>query len=111
MTLTRVFHYDTAPVRVRVRGGEAVWFTRDLAAAVGVRFPTGPLLPTSVSSLPGMATAAQVWTVIELTGCSEPDALRAWMTEVSVLMFTRHTPVPAQDAGPACRVPRRHHTA
>ncbi|MEU0857482.1 hypothetical protein ABZ352_18865 [Streptomyces griseofuscus] len=111
MTLTRVFHYDTAPVRVRVRGGEPVWFTRDLAAALGVRFPPGPLFPTSANSLPGMATAAQVWTVAGRAGCGAPDAFRAWMAEVSTLMLARTPPVPAQDARPARSVPRRVRTA
>ncbi len=31
------FLYDSAPIRVRVRGGEIVWFMRDVAAALGIR--------------------------------------------------------------------------
>lgn len=98
---TRVFHYDTAPVRVRVRGGEPVWFTRDLAVALGVRFLAGPLLPASLNSLPGMVTAAQVWTVVEQAGCGAPDGFRSWMTEVSARMLARPTLVPAQGARPS----------
>ncbi|WP_030372412.1 BRO-N domain-containing protein [Streptomyces rimosus] len=109
---TRVFHYDAAPVRVRVRGGEPVWFTRDLAAALGVRFPPGPLLPASENSLPGMATAAQVWTVVERAGCGAPDAFRAWMTEVSTRILARPVPTPASVARPAHPASlRRTHTA
>ncbi|MEU7228856.1 hypothetical protein [Streptomyces chrestomyceticus] len=93
---TRVFHYDAAPVRVRVRGGEPVWFTRDLAAALSVRFPPGSLLPASANSLPGLATAAQVWTVVEQTGCGASDAFRAWMTEVSAQILTRPVATPAR---------------
>lgn len=110
---TRVFRYRHAPVRVRVRGGEPVWFTRDLAAALGVRCPSGPQLPESVNSLPGMATAAQVWTVAERAGWGAPDTFRAWMTEVSSLILTRPAPQPARSARPITPVPapRRVRTA
>ncbi|MBV1940825.1 hypothetical protein KUF83_30285 [Streptomyces sp. BV286] len=103
---TRTFPYDYAPVRVRVRvrGGEPVWFARDLAAAIGVPFPPGPLLPESPNALLGMATAPQVWAVVERSGCAVPDSFRAWMTDVSARV-TAATPVttPAQGPRPALR--------
>ncbi|MET9528189.1 hypothetical protein [Streptomyces coeruleorubidus] len=98
MNGTRVFRYDHAPVRVRVRGGEPVWFSRDLAAALGVRFPPGPLLPASPNALLGIATAAQVWAALETAGCRTPDGFRAWMTDVSTQMLARPAPQPARGA-------------
>ncbi|MFD9248310.1 BRO-N domain-containing protein [Streptomyces bottropensis] len=103
MTGTRVFRYDHAPVRVRVRGGEPVWFARDLSAALGVRFPPGPLVPDSPNALLGIATAAQVWTVVEQAGCGAPDAFRDWMTEVSAQILARPAPQPARGARPLPR--------
>lgn len=96
---SRTFHYDAAPVRVRARGGEPVWFTRDLAAALGTWFPSGPLLPASGNALPGMATTAQVWEIVGREDRGVPEAFRAWMAEVSALMLTRPARVPAQGAG------------
>ncbi|AWI32630.1 hypothetical protein [Streptomyces tirandamycinicus] len=95
MSRTRVFRYAHTPVRVRVRGGEPVWFTRDLAAALGVPFPPGPLLPASPNGLLGIATAAQVRTVIERAGSGTPNGLRAWMTDVSAQLTA---PAPRQPA-------------
>ncbi|MGW0757109.1 hypothetical protein ACWD1Y_11575 [Streptomyces sp. NPDC002814] len=100
MNGTRVFHYDHAPVRVRVRGGEPVWFARDLAAALGVRFPPGPLLPASPNALRGIATAAQVWTVLETAGCGTPDSFRAWMADVSARVLAQPARRPAQGSRP-----------
>ncbi|MGA5411632.1 hypothetical protein ACPCSC_30795 [Streptomyces lavendulocolor] len=98
-----MFRYDQAPVRVRVRGGEPVWFTRDLAAALGVRFPPGPLLPASPNALLGIATAAQVWAVLEAAGCGAPDAFRAWMADVSAQMLARGARPPAGSPRPRPR--------
>lgn len=103
MNGTRVFHYEHAPVRMRVRGGEPVWFTRDLAAALGVRFPPGPLLPVSANALLGMATAAQVWELVERAGCRTPDTFRAWMTDVSMRMLAAPAPQPATAPRPRPR--------
>lgn len=92
----RVYRFENAPVRVRVRGGEPVWFVRDLAAALGVQFPPGPLLPASPNALPGMATAAQVWPLTEQAGYRAPEAFRAWMTDVSTRVLTAPAPQPAR---------------
>ncbi|MFD3422621.1 BRO-N domain-containing protein [Streptomyces decoyicus] len=102
MPITRVFLYDGFKVRTRVRGGEPVWFTRDVAAALTVRFPAGPVLPESPHSLPGLATADQVWTLVRRAGCGAPDAFRAWMAEVSAQLTARPTRPPAP-------VPRPRH--
>ncbi|MFC8538053.1 hypothetical protein ACFUJY_29635 [Streptomyces sp. NPDC057249] len=96
MNGTRVFHYGHAPVRVRVRGGEPVWFVRDLTAALGTPAPAGPLLPASVNALPGIATAAQVWLLVERAGCRVSDSFRAWMTDVSTRVLTAPAPQPAR---------------
>ncbi|MFI5859304.1 hypothetical protein [Streptomyces parvulus] len=101
--MTRVFHYDHGPVRVRVRGGEPVWFVRDVAAALGVRFPPGPLLPASPNALLGMATAAQVWPLVERAGCRAPEAFRAWMTDVSTRVLAAPAPQPARVPQPRPR--------
>ncbi|MFJ5142983.1 hypothetical protein [Streptomyces sp. NPDC088707] len=103
MNGTRVFLLDHAPVRVRVRGGEPVWFVRDVAAALGVRFPPGPLLPPAPNALLGMATAAQVWPLVEAAGCRAPDAFRAWMTDVSSHILDTPAPQPAQAPPPRLR--------
>ncbi|MGW7090021.1 hypothetical protein ACWGH2_41930 [Streptomyces sp. NPDC054871] len=98
--ITRVFLYDGCKVRTRMRGGELVWFTRDVAAALAVRFPAGPVLPESANSLPGIATAEQVWTLVRRAGCGAPDVFRAWMAEVGEQLAAQPSPpVPA---------PRRH---
>ncbi|MGC4950974.1 hypothetical protein ACLQ2N_32880 [Streptomyces sp. DT224] len=96
MNGTRVFHFEHAPVRVRVRGGEPVWFVRDLAAALGAPAPAGPLLPASASALPGIATTAQVWPLVELAGCRASDAFRAWVTDVSTRVLASPAPQPAR---------------
>jgi hypothetical protein len=103
---TLVFHYQHAPVRVRVYGGEPVWFARDLAAAVGLRLPSGPL-PAAPHAPPGVATAAQVWTVVQRAGCGAPDGLRAWMTEVSAQLAARLPSQPARGARTHPATPRR----
>jgi hypothetical protein len=86
-----------------VRGGEPVWFARDLAAALGVRFPPGPLQPASPNALLGIATAAQVWAVLETAGCGVPDRFRAWMTDVSAQMLARGDRQPAGSPRPRPR--------
>ncbi|MFI0742449.1 hypothetical protein ACH4PU_30885 [Streptomyces sp. NPDC021100] len=91
MRTTHVFHYDHAPVRVRVRHGQPLWFARDLAAALGVPLPPGPLHPQSPTSLPGLATTAQIWAIAE-SGGRTPENFRAWVTEVSAQIL----PPPAQ---------------
>ncbi|MFJ8301300.1 hypothetical protein ACIQ9R_36115 [Streptomyces sp. NPDC094447] len=107
-SLSRAFRYGTAYVRARVRHGEVVWFTRDVAAALGIhRIPARPLLPASPAALPGMATTAQVWTLVELAGCGAPDAFRAWMANVSTQLAEQPQqrpgapgPRPRQTPGP-----------
>lgn len=108
MSRAQAFRYGHAPVRVRVRGGELVWFVRDVAAALGLRLPPGPLLPESLNSLPGMATAEQVWTLLRAAGCGARDAFRAWMTEVSAQLLARPIPQPARSARPYPAIRRVH---
>lgn len=110
MSLSRVFYYGHAPVRVRVRGGEPVWFSRDIAAALAVRFPAGPVLPESPNSLAGLATAEQVWTLVHRAGCGAPDAFRDWMAEVSAQLTVQSTrpPVPVPRPGHLTSVRRTH---
>ncbi|MFB8025941.1 MULTISPECIES: hypothetical protein [unclassified Streptomyces] len=103
MPITRVFLYDGFKVRTRVRGGEPVWFVRDVAAALGVQFPPGPLLPASPNSLLGVATAAQVWPLVERAGCGAPEAFRAWMTDVSTRVLTAPAPQLARVPRPRLR--------
>lgn len=111
MTRSRVFYYAHAPVRVRVRGGEPVWFSRDVAAALSVRLAAGPVLPESPNSLPGLATAEQVWTLVRQAGCGAPDAFRAWMTEVSAQLTARPTRQPAPAPRPRHLTPVRRTSA
>lgn len=104
MNGTRAFLLNHAPVRARLRGGEPVWFARDVAAALGVALPYGPLLPESPNSLPGIATAEQVWTLVRRAGCTTPETLQAWLTDVSAQLTARPVRSPAP-------VPRPRHLA
>ncbi|MFD3815186.1 hypothetical protein ACFWRZ_08970 [Streptomyces rubiginosohelvolus] len=110
---TRTFHFEHAPVRARVRGGEPVWFVRDVAAALGLRLPAAPLLPESPNSLPGIATAEQVWTLVRGAGCgAAPDAFRAWMERVSAQLAAAPARQPAPVPRPRHLTPvRRTHAA
>ncbi|MYX26818.1 hypothetical protein GTY75_09070 [Streptomyces sp. SID8381] len=71
---TRVFHYQHAPVRVRLMDGRAVWFLRDLAAATGVR--PAPGQPTV---LPGIATTDEACRILAAAGLGDVAELRAWL--------------------------------
>ncbi|MFD7764139.1 hypothetical protein [Streptomyces microflavus] len=93
---TRTFLYRHAPVRMRVCGGEPVWFIRDVAAALGLRLPTAPLLPESAVSLPGIATAEQVQMFVHRAGWGAEDSFRAWMADVSARLVAQpSSPGPA----------------
>ncbi|MFF0754476.1 hypothetical protein [Streptomyces sp. NPDC004267] len=103
-SLSRVFRFGTTYVRARVRDGEVVWFTRDVAAALGIhRIPHGPLLPVSPAALPGMATTAQVWALAAGAGCAVPGTFRAWMAEASAELAqqpsVRKIPRPNSEGG------------
>ncbi|MEJ8654673.1 hypothetical protein WKI65_43245 [Streptomyces sp. MS1.AVA.3] len=68
--ITRVFLYDGFTVRTRVRGGEPVWGTRDVAAVLTVRFPARAAIASVVMfvlvscvgqvGVPGRGLAARV---------------------------------------------------
>ncbi|MFF9192595.1 hypothetical protein [Streptomyces rochei] len=71
---TRVFHYQHAPVRVRVVDERPVWFLRDLAAATGAR--PAPAQPTF---LPGIATTEEACRALAGAGLDDLAELRAWL--------------------------------
>ncbi|TGB03222.1 hypothetical protein [Streptomyces sp. MZ04] len=91
MPSTRTFYYGHAPVRVRVLDGEVLWFLRDLAAAVGVRLPSGHL----DAVLPGIGTTRQAWAVALRAGCGAPDAFQTWLDKVAALLLAPPTVRPA----------------
>lgn len=76
--VTRVFHYQHAPVRARVMADHAVWFLRDLAAAAGAR--PAPGQPTI---LPGIATTEEAGQVLTAAGLADVAALRSWLDEAA----------------------------
>ncbi|WNZ14910.1 hypothetical protein [Streptomyces sp. 11x1] len=76
--VTRVFHYQHAPVRARVMDGRAVWFLRDLAAATGTR--PAPGQPTI---LPGIATTDEACQVLAAAGLGDVAALRSWLDQAA----------------------------
>jgi hypothetical protein len=76
--VTRIFHFQHAPVRARVMDGRAVWFLRDLAAATGAR--PAPGQPTI---LPGIATTDEACQVLADAGLGDVAEFRAWLDEVA----------------------------
>lgn len=81
---TRVFHYQHAPVRVRLLDGQPAWFVRDVAAAAGVKLQAGHL----DMLLPGIGTADQVWKAVRAAGCPTLDTFRTWLAEVAAQLLT-----------------------
>lgn len=77
--VTRTVVYDSAHLRVRVRGGEVLWFVRDLGAALGF----APLPATGDGLAQVLVPTAELWPLMAAVGY-EPDAqFTAWAEELA----------------------------
>ncbi|MEW1760406.1 hypothetical protein AB0393_28330 [Streptomyces cyaneofuscatus] len=71
--------YDSAHLRVRVRGEDVVWFVRDVAAALGIRLPLTP----GSEVPPVLVTTAELDARLAAAGVCPPRAFTAWAQDLA----------------------------
>jgi hypothetical protein len=71
--------YDSAHLRVRVRGGDVLWFVRDVAPALGFRLPLTP--GNAVPQV--LVTTDELCSVMTAAGFCPPAAFTAWATDLA----------------------------